>query len=113
MTGENKLVKLRTQFRIKDIDSDYELTAYGFEANVNLSDSWKFYARVMNVDEQTESRQTAFAQIRYLGWQGAEFFVEFGNPDQSNDIVNDGDFVSHDSGATTDKVFKAFVRIYY
>lgn len=113
VTGENKLVKLRTQFRIKDIDSDYELTAYGFEANVNLSDSWKFYARVMNVDEQTESRQTAFAQIRYLGWQGAEFFVEFGNPDQSNDIVNDGDFVNHDSGATTDKVFKAFVRIYY
>ena len=113
ITGENRLVKLRTEYRIKDIDSDYEITAYGFEANVNLSDSWKFYARVMNVDEQTESRQTAFAQIRYLGWQGAEFFVEFGNPDQSNDLVNDGDFVNHDSGATTDKVFKAFVRIYY
>jgi hypothetical protein len=113
VTGENRLVKLRTQFRIKDIDSDYELTAYGFEANVNLSEDWKFYTRVMNVDEQTESRQTAFAQLRYLGWQGAEFFVEFGNPDQSNDIVNDGDFVNHDSGATTDKVFKAFVRIYY
>jgi len=113
VTGENRLVKLRTQFRIKDIDSDYELTAYGFEANVNLSDDWKFYTRVMNVDEGTESRQTAFAQLRYLGWQGAEFFVEFGNPDQSNDIVNDGDFVNHDSGATTDKVFKAFVRIYY
>jgi hypothetical protein len=80
VTGENKLVKLRTQFRIRDIDSDYELKAYGFEANVNLSDSWKFYTRVMNVDEQTESRQTAFAQLRYLGWQGAEFFVEFGNP---------------------------------
>lgn len=114
VTGENKLVKLRTQFRIKDIGSDYELTAYGFEANVNLSDSWKFYARVLNVDERTESRQTAFAQLRYLAWQGAEFFVEFGNPDQSNDLVNDdGDFVNHDSGATTDKVFKAFVRIYY
>ena len=38
LTGENRLVKLRTQFRIKDIDTDYELTAYGFEANVNLSD---------------------------------------------------------------------------
>jgi hypothetical protein len=113
ITGENKLVKLRTEYRIKDIGSDYELTAYGFEANVNLSDSWKFYARVMNVDEQTESRQTAFAQLRYLGWQGAEFFIEYGNPDQSNDLVNDGDFVTHDSGATTDKVFKAFLRIYY
>jgi len=113
VTGENKLVKLRTQFRIKDIDSPFEVTAYGFEANVNLSDSWKFYSRVMNVDEKTQSRQTAFAQLRYLGWQGGEFFVEFGNPDQSNDIVNDNDFVGHDMTATTEKVFKAFVRIYY
>ena len=113
VTGENRLVKLRTQFRMKDIGSDYELSAYGFEANVNLSEDWKFYARVMNVDELTESRQTVFAQIRYLGWSGAEFFVEYGNPDHSNDLVNDGDFVNHDSGTTTDKVFKAFVRIYY
>ncbi|MFH1689710.1 MAG: hypothetical protein ABIE42_05665 [Candidatus Eisenbacteria bacterium] len=113
LTGENKLVKLRTQFRIRDIDSDYEVTAYGFEANVNLSDLWKFYARVMNVDEATESRQTAFAQIRYLGWNSAEFFVEFGNPDQSNDLVNDGDFVSHGANSITEQVFKAFVRIYY
>jgi len=113
VTGENRLVKLVLQYRIKDMNADYELTAYGFGVNVNLSENWKFYARVMNVDELTESRQTAFAQLRYLGWSGAEFFVEFGNPDQSNDFVNDGDFVNHDSGATTEKVFKAFVRIYY
>jgi hypothetical protein len=113
LTGENRLVKLRAQFRIKDIDSNYELTAYGFEANVNVTDLWKFYARVMNVDEETESRQTAFAQLRYLGWDSAEFFVEFGNPDQSNDLVNDNDFATHGSNAITEQVFKAFVRIYY
>ena len=113
LTGENRLVKLCTQFRIKDIDSDYELTTYAFEANVNLSDVWKFYARVMNVDETTESRQTAFAQIRYLGWSSAEFFVEFGDAGQSNDLVNDDDFASHGSSAITEQVFKAFVRIYY
>jgi len=113
LIGENRLVKLRTQFRIKDIDTNYELRAYGFEANVNLSDLWKFYARVMNVDEETESRQTAFAQIRYLGWNSAEFFVEFGNPDHSNDLVNDGDFATHGSSNITEQVFKAFVRIYY
>lgn len=113
VTGENRLVKLTTQFRIKDIESPYELTAYGFEANVNLGERWKFYARVMNVDEKTESRQTAFAQVRYLGWGGAEFFVEYGNPDHSNDLVNDGDFVDHGSGTTTEQVFKAFVKIYY
>ena len=113
VTGENRLVKLRTQFRIRDIDTNYEVTAYGFEANVNLSEKWKFYARVMNVDEETESRQTAFAQIRYIAWSGGEFFVEFGNPDHSNDLANDGDFVSHGSSATTDKVFKAFIKLYY
>ncbi len=113
ITGENRLVKLRTQFRMRDIDTVYEVSAYGFEANVNLSDDWKFYARVMNVSECTESRQTAFAQIRYLGWSGGEFFVEYGNPDHSNELVNDGDFVSHGSDAIIEKVFKAFVRIYY
>ncbi len=113
VTGENRLVKLVLQYRIKDIDSDYELTAYGFGVNVNLSDNWKFYARVMNVDELTESRQTAFAQIRYLAWSGAEFFVEYGNSDHSNDFTNDGDFVDHGSSTTTEQVFKAFVRIYY
>ncbi len=113
LTGENRLVKLRTQFRIKDISTDYEVTAYGFEANVNLSDLWKFYARVMNIDEAAESRQTAFAQLRYLGWQSAEFFVEFGNPDHSNDLVNDDDFATHGSNSITEPVFKAFVRIYY
>lgn len=113
VTGENRLVKLRTQFRIRDIDTKYELTAYGFEANVNLSEQWKFYSRIMNVDERTESRQTAFAQLRYSGWSGAEFFVEFGNPDHSNDLVNDGDFVEHGKSATVEKVFKVFLKIYY
>jgi len=36
--GENKLVKIRTQFRVKDMGTDYELRAYGFEANANLTD---------------------------------------------------------------------------
>jgi hypothetical protein len=67
----------------------------------------------MNVSELTESRQTAFAQVRYLGWSGAEFFVEYGYPDHSNELVNDGDFVSHGSNAIMEKVFKAFIRIYY
>jgi len=113
LTGENRLVELTTQFRIRDIDTDYQVTAYGFESNVNLGEDWKFYARVLHVDEETESRQTAFCQLRYNGWSGAEFFVEFGNPDHSNDLANDGDFVNHGSGTTTEEVFKAFLKIYY
>jgi hypothetical protein len=67
----------------------------------------------MNVDEKTESRQTAFAQLRYNGWSGAEFFVEFGDPGHSNDLTNDGDFVQHGNNNTTAQVFKAFIKIYY
>jgi hypothetical protein len=113
VTGENRLVRLRSQFAIKDIDSPYEILAFAFEANVNLTDRWKFYSRVMNVDEKTESRQTAFMQLRYLGWQGAEFFIEFGNEGHSNDLTRDGDFVNRDSSSTTELVFKTFLRIYY
>jgi hypothetical protein len=119
LIGENRLVKLRTQFRMKDIDRSNEVTAYGFDANVNLNELWKFYVRILNVDELTESRQTVFAQLRYLGWNSAEFFVEFGNPDHSNDLVNDGDFglwedaKPEEVSTITEQVFKAFVRIYY
>ncbi len=113
VTGENRLVKLRAQFGIKDIDSVYEIQAFAFEANVNLSDNWKFYSRVMNVDEKTESRQTAFMQLRYLGWTGAEFFMEFGNGGHSDELVRDGDFVTHGSGSITEMAFKTFLRIYY
>jgi hypothetical protein len=113
IAGENKLVRIRAQYRIKDMDSDYELTAYGFDANANLTDRWKFYARLLTVDEETEARETVFAQIQYTGWSSAEFFVEFGDAGASWDLVQSDGFVNHDSGAVTVRVFKAFLRLYY
>ncbi|MCX5801615.1 MAG: hypothetical protein NTX17_09545 [Candidatus Eisenbacteria bacterium] len=113
VAGENRLARIRTQLRVKDINTIYQLEAYGFEMSVNLSDKWKFYSRVMNVNVPTQSRQTVFLQLRYTGWTSGEGFVEFGNPDQSNDLVNDDDFVQWDSNASTQRYVKLFLKMYY
>jgi hypothetical protein len=111
--GENKLVKIRTQFRIKDIGTDYEVRVYGFEANANLTERWKLYTRLLTVEEKTEARETVFAQLQYTGFQSAEFFLEFGDYSQSNDLANTDSFTSHGSSDTTKRLFKTFLRIYY
>jgi hypothetical protein len=113
IVGENKLVKVRTQYRIRDIGTKYELRVFGFEANTNLTDNWKFYSRLLMVDEKTEARETIFAQVQYTGWSSAEFFVEFGDWGQSNDLANTDWFVSHDNNDTTRRQFKAFMKLYY
>jgi hypothetical protein len=113
VSGENKLVRIRTQFRIKDMGTDYEIRAYGFEANANLTETWKLYMRLLTVDEKTEARETMFAQLQYKGWNSAEFFIEFGDGGQSNDLANTDGFVNHDSSDTTRRQFKAFLRLNY
>jgi hypothetical protein len=114
VAGENRIVRIRAQYRIKDLGTDYEIKAFGFEATANLTEDWKFYTRLLTVDEKTEARETVFAQIQYNGWQSAEFFVEFGDGNQSNDLVNDdGDFVNNGINDNTRLYFKAFMRLYY
>jgi len=113
VTGENKLAKIRTQFRIKDMGTNYQVRIYGFEVDANLTEKWKFFTRLLTVDEKTEARESIFAQLFYRGWQGAEFFVEYGDWSQSNDLANTEGFVSHESSATTTRVFKIFLKLYY
>ena len=113
VSGENNVVKVRTQFRIKDIGTKYEVRVFGFEANANLTEKWKFYTRLLLVDEKTEARETVFAQLQYTGWRSAEFFIEFGEWGQSNDLVNTEWFISHENSSTTSRVFKSFLRLYY
>jgi hypothetical protein len=113
ISGENRLAEIRTQLRIKDIDTRYQLEAYGFEMNVNLTEQWKFYSRVMNVNVPTQSRNTVFMQLRYLGWSNGEAFIEFGNPGHSDNLVNDDDFVQWDSNTGVERYVKLFLKIYY
>ncbi|MFZ1948209.1 MAG: hypothetical protein WAW06_11735 [bacterium] len=113
VTGENRLAKIRTQFRIKDMGTDYQVRVFGFEADANLTEKWKLYTRLLTVDEKTEARETVFAQLQYRGWQSAECFVEYGDGGQSNDLANTEGFVGHGVSSTTARVVKAFLRIYY
>ena len=111
---ENYFAKVRLQFRWKDINTPYEIQAFGMELNANLSEKWKFYARAMNVNEISESRQTVFVQLQYTGWSNTDVFIEFGNPDDSNDdLTNDDDFVNVDSEKEIDTIFKTYLRIYF
>jgi len=111
--GENRLVRIRAQYRIKDMNTRYEISAYGFEANANLTERWKLYARILTVDEKTEARETVFASIQYTGWSSADFFVEFGDGGASWDLANSDGFVNNDSNQVTTRVFKTFMRLYY
>ncbi len=91
---ENFLAKIRLQARIKDAGTFRELTAYGFDMNVNLTERVKAYLRMLNVNENIEARHTMFAQLKYdLGF-GAELYFEYGDPGQSDNLVYTDWFVN-------------------
>jgi len=111
---ENFMAKVRLQFKWKDINTPYELQAFGLELNANITQNWKLYLRAMNVNEISESRQTAFVQLQYLGWSNTDFFFEFGDPNDSNDdLTNDDSFVSYSANHEIRKQIKTYLRIYF
>ncbi len=84
---ENFLAKIRLQGRVRDAGTFRQVTAFGFDMNVNITDKLKGYLRMLNVNEETEARHTMFAQLKYdLGF-GAEFYFEYGDAGQSDNIV--------------------------
>jgi hypothetical protein len=111
--GENKLVKLRTQYRIRDQGTEYQVRAFAFELNANITDKWKFYTRLLTADEKTEARESVWAQLQYLGWNSADFFVEFGDGGQNWELTNSDAFIDHNSSDVTRRWFKLFLKLYY
>lgn len=95
---ENFLAKIRIQARLRDAGTFRELTAYGFDMNVNITERLKGYLRMLDVNEQTEGRQSLFAQLKYELGPGAEFYFEYGDPGQSDNIVNTDWFVNESNG---------------
>ncbi len=111
---ENYFAKVRLQAKWKDIGTPYDLQAFGIEINANISRNWKLYIRSMNVNEIAESRQTVFAQLQYHGWSNTDFFIEFGNPyDSDNDLTNDDDFVDVSANHGISKQLKTYIRFYF
>lgn len=91
---ENFLAKIRIQARLRDAGTFRELSAFGFDMNVNLTEKLKGYLRMLTVDEETEGRQTLFAQLKYDLGPGAEFYFEYGDPGQSDNLIYTDWFVS-------------------
>ncbi len=110
---ENFLAKIRLQGRIHDAGTFRQVTIYGFDMNVNLTERLKGYLRAMNVNENTEARHTIFAQLKYdIGW-GAEFYFEYGDAGQSDNLVYTDWFVRETEGANLADRFKVLVKAWF
>lgn len=110
---ENFLAKIRVQARIRDAGTFRQVTAYGFDLNVNLTERLKGYLRAMNVNEKTEARHTIFAQLKYDIGSGAEFFFEYGDAGQSDNLVNTDWFVQDGSDSNLSDRFKVLVKAWF
>lgn len=98
--GQNKLISVRPQVRFRDYGTPFEVAGYGMEINFNATSQWKFFARFLNAEENTESRRTIFLQARYGGFQDAEFFVEYGDGGRSDRLTENDGFISEGPSAT-------------
>jgi len=113
LSVENKLAKVRIQARIRDWGTFREVVAYGYDMEFNATGKLKGYFRILNVNEETEARATVFAQIRYDLGYGAEFFIEYGDPWQSNNLVNSDQFVNEYSQDRIEHRIQTFLKIYF
>jgi hypothetical protein len=116
LQAQNKLISVRPQIRIRDIATPFAVEGYGMEINLNASSKWKFFARFLNANENTESRRTIFLQTRYSGFQSAEFFVEYGDGGRSDRLTENDSFVSEGSSAVDqdgERRVQAFLKLWF
>ncbi len=113
LSVENKLAKVRMQARVRDFDTFREVFAYGFDIEFNATGKLKGYFRMLNVNEETEARSTVFAQVRYDIGYGAEFFIEYGDPWKSDNLVNTDHFVNEGSGDRLEHRARTFLKLYF
>ncbi len=97
--GQNKLISVRPQVRLKSLGQRNEVQGYGMEINFNLTDDWKFFARFLNAEENAESRRTTFLQAQFRGFRDAEFFLEYGDGGRSDRLAENDGYVNESSSA--------------
>ncbi len=78
LSVENRLAKLLTQFKIKDMGEDSEVQLTGVEVSVNLTDKWKFFMRGMIATDDVGSRHSIFGEIQYRLSGNTELYLQYG-----------------------------------
>lgn len=116
LQGQNKLISVRPQVRFRDFGTPFEVRGYGMEINLNATSDWKFFARFLNGEENTESRRTIFVQARYNGFQNAEFFVEYGDGGRSDRLTENDYWVGEGPSAVdqdSERRVQAFLKLWF
>ncbi|MBS3767626.1 MAG: hypothetical protein KGY75_05865 [Candidatus Cloacimonetes bacterium] len=108
---ENKLAKLLTQFKIKDLGEENEKQISGMELSINLSERWRIFTRGMTVNEKSGARMSFFAELLYRFGGNTELYLQYG-PDWygSYGLVNDDNFVA---GGNMEKRFKIVLKSWF
>jgi hypothetical protein len=110
---ENFLAKIRIQGRIHDAGTFRQVTIFGFDMSVNLTERLKGYVRAMNVNEEIEARHTLFAQLKYdIGW-GSEVYFEYGDAGQSDNLVYTDWFVRESTNDNLRDRLKLLVKAWF
>ena len=95
LSVENRLAKLLTQFKIKDINEDNEKQIAGIELGVNLSDKWRVFTRGMIANDKVSARHSFFGEVQYRISGNTELFLQYGPSWYgAYGLVNDDGFVA-------------------
>ena len=121
--GENKLMRVKLQYKIKDIgvnrhgqDMIYsigERHLIGLELRVNITDHLQFYGRGALGMGVFRNWDSIFLQLAYRRFQNTEIYLEYGEPSHTDDdLVNDFDISENPYQRIVDRV-KLLVKFWF
>ncbi len=95
LSVENKLAKLLTQFKIKDMGQAEEKQIGGIELSANIMPKIRLFTRGMIANDKAGSRHSIFAEIQYRITGNTELYLQYG-PSWwgAYGLVNDDGFAS-------------------
>ncbi len=109
---ENRLAWMKTQFKIKDWDTQQEKRIFGLETTINLTGSLKWYNRYLVADDAIEARSMLFTQLQYRPHDNVEVLFGYGpeNYGDWGELTNDADF---ETGGKMRDEFKLLLKTWF
>jgi len=111
LSVENRLAKLLTQFKIKDINEVNEKQIAGIECSVNLTEHWKAFVRGLVANDRVGARVNFFGELLYRIGGNSELYLQYGPSWYgAYGLVNDDSFIS---GGTMQKELKLVLKTWF